>query len=93
MIVLTISTVAVGNNIAVCIMLMIVMMRINRYLGLWYIAEQRQISWIAGHLFRVTMTTHMLVQAHDSIGGGHDQVQIVGYQQHAALAALAYFIN
>ena len=93
MIVLTISTVAVGNNIAVRIMLVIVMMRINCYLWLWCIAEQRQVSWIAGHLFRVAVTAHMLVQAHDSIGGGHDQVQIVGYQQHAALTALAYFIN
>ena len=64
-------------------MLVVVNVGVDRQTGGHAGAEQRQIFGVAADRLGVTGATHMAVQAHHLVGGGHDHVQVVADHQHA----------
>ncbi len=75
----------VFDDITGKVVAMVVMVGIHGQCFRILLAEQFQIGRIIADGFRVAMAANMLVQTDDLISGRHDQVQIMGYQQHAAL--------
>lgn len=87
------------DYIAMGVVLVVVMMVVKRNLrsGTGIIrkacAEKGEIGWIIGNRIRMTMAADMLVEANYGIGGCHYQMQIVGNQQHAAIAQFANVVD
>ena len=57
------------------------------------LSEQGQVGWVNTDLFGSAMTADVVVEAHDLICRGHDQMQVVGNHQHPAMVAVADFID
>lgn len=87
------------NDVAVGVVFVVVAVGVKRYLRLdafslqQAIPKQREISWIVSDLFRVAMAADMLVKADHRIRGSHHQMQVMGNEQNAAVAALTYVID
>src|SRR6185437_1962239 len=47
-------------------------------------AEERAIGGIAAHRVGMATAADVMIEADDAVGGGHHQMQVVRYQQHAA---------
>src|ERR1700730_13286883 len=52
-------------------------------------AEQGAIGGIARHRRGMAAAADVMVEADDTVGGRHDQMQIMRHQQHAAVALVA----
>jgi len=50
--------------------------------------EQVKEGGVIHHSFRVAGTAHMAVKAEHGLRGSHDQMQVVGYQEHATTAPI-----
>lgn len=71
------------------IVIVVVMMGIDRQFPAQLRAEQRQVFRMDKDRFRRAAATDMAVQAEYPVGFRHDQVEVVGDQQHAAASPVA----
>lgn len=75
---------AAVDHIAVGVVLVVVMVSVNCHLrGVGVagdLAKQGEVGGVVGDLFRMAMTADVLVEADDSIGSRHHQMQVVGHE-------------
>jgi hypothetical protein len=78
-----------GHHVAAGVVIMVMMMVIYGQGAHYLFAEQLDIAGIVGHGFRVPGTTDMMIEADNLVRVSHDQMQIMGYHQHATPPAVA----
>src|SRR5690554_1486378 len=74
-----------GHNVTVQVMAMVVVVVIDRQRFSHLVAKGLNKRGVVRNIRRVAAATHVLVQADDLVGGRHDQVQVVGNHDHAAI--------
>jgi hypothetical protein len=84
---------AFAYHIAVNVVLVGMMVRVNREAIACSGAKQREVGGVRADRLGLAVAADVVIQTDDLVGRGHHQMQVVAYHEHAAAFAFGNGIN